>query len=53
MPVTIDQIEVEPASGPAPQPVNATPGEAPKPDPREVEQMLERRRERLERLRAH
>jgi len=51
MAVTIDQLDVDSSTGsPAPNPA---PGEPGKPDPREIEQTLNRQRERLARVRAH
>jgi hypothetical protein len=51
MPVTIDQIEVEPPAELS-QPPSHPPG-APPPDPHELERILHSRRERLARVRAH
>lgn len=49
--VTIDQIDVDaPADTPSPNPAPAEPGKS---DPREIERMLNRQRERLARVRAH
>jgi hypothetical protein len=47
----IDQIDVD--SAPEPPSSSSAPPEGEKPDPREIERMLNRQRERLARVRAH